>query len=37
MWWQGLGTVPRFSEFYLNSHSYLQVRPFISQKPDRLK
>lgn len=35
--WQGLGTVPGFSEFYLNSQSYLWVRLFISQKPDRLK
>lgn len=27
--WQGLGTVPGFSEFYLNSQPYLWVRPFI--------
>lgn len=37
VWWQELGTVPGFSEFYLNSHSYLRVKLFISQKPDRLK
>lgn len=34
---RGLARCLGFSEFYLNSQSYLWVRPFISQKPDRLK